>query len=178
MRLNNREPNEIIIKDNIAEVLLYNNKNKESARAIIDAEDVDKVEKFKWHLDSYGYVQASFKRREKKHPTRMHHIVMGIKSNKRIRIDHKDRNPLNNKKTNLRFCTHGENNLNTGKYKNNTSGFIGVGKNGKNWRARIVINKKEIFIGAFKDKIEAAKAYNKAALKYHKEFACLNELNE
>ena len=35
-------------------------------------------------------------------------------------------------------------------------------------------NKKNIFLGSFKDKKDAAKAYNEAAIKYHGEFARLN----
>lgn len=55
-------------------------------------------------------------------------------------------------------------------YKNNTSGFNGVSWKEKNkkWQASI--------IGIFEDKLEAARAYNKAALKYFGEFANLNAI--
>jgi hypothetical protein len=42
------------------------------------------------------------------------------------------------------------------------------------WRARIRVNGKRISLGLFKDEIEAAKAYDRAARKYHGEFASLN----
>jgi AP2-like factor (ANT lineage) len=39
---------------------------------------------------------------------------------------------------------------------------------------RIWVNRKRIYIGSFEDQIEAAKAYDKAAIKYYGEFANLN----
>ena len=42
------------------------------------------------------------------------------------------------------------------------------------WQTQIRINGKHKIIGYFNDEIEAAKAYDKAARKHHKEFAVLN----
>jgi hypothetical protein len=60
----------------------------------------------------------------------------------------------------------------------NTSGFKGViwHKQSKKWYARITLNYKRIDLGLFKDKIQAAIAYNEAAIKYHGEFARLNKI--
>jgi len=44
------------------------------------------------------------------------------------------------------------------------------------WRARIGSNRKYTYLGYFNTELEAATAYNKAALKYHKEFAKINSL--
>jgi len=164
-------PNEIIIKGEIAEIILYNRNCKEKARAIIDAEDVEKVEKYKWCL-SHSYVATYIKKRALK----IQHVILGIKSNKAIRIDHVDRNPLNNRKENIRPCTHRQNIRNSGKRKNNTSGYKGVWKNGEKWCAEITVNGKKVYLGIFGDKAEAARIYNEASLKYHKEFACLNSI--
>jgi hypothetical protein len=93
-------------------------------------------------------------------------------------IDHIDGNPSNNKLENLRLANQKENSRNSKKPKNNTSGYKGVhwNKEKEKWQARVMINTITKHIGYFEDLIEAAKAYNEAALKYHGEFAKLNEI--
>lgn len=44
----------------------------------------------------------------------------------------------------------------------------------KRWRARILVNGKRIYLGSFENEIDAAKAYDEAAKKYHGDFAGLN----
>lgn len=103
---------------------------------------------------------------------------MGMRDSEKAHIDHEDRNPLNNHKNNLRFCTYSENSRNRGKPTTNTSGYKGVSwfKRDKKWKAQIMVEGKGFCLGSFKNKIDAARAYNRAALKYHGEFACLNEI--
>jgi len=163
------DPNEIIIRGGFAEIILYNQKNQEVARTIIDSEDVEKVKNHKWCLHK-GYAVTSIQDKLIGLP----YIIMGIRTDKKQRIDHKNRHPLNNRKSNFRFCTHTENMMNRPKQKNNTSGFKGVDRVGERWRAKIKINQKLIHLGTFISKNEAARAYNKAATKHFGEFACLN----
>jgi hypothetical protein len=95
---------------------------------------------------------------------------------KGVLVDHRNRDPLDNRRQNLRFATHSENVQNRGKRKNTTSKFIGVWfrkVNGK-WESRITHKDKKIYIGTFDSEIDAAKAYDEAARKYHGEFARLN----
>lgn len=166
------DPNEIIIKGDVAEIILYNNKSEEIARAIIDAEDVDRVKDYKWHQILPGYVVAKVGGKQ----IGIQHIILGVKPDRKKLIDHKNRNPLINCKLNLRGCTKSQNAMNAKKPKHNTSGFKGVKKSGKKWRAAIRINQKDIHLGTFRNRISAATAYNQAALKHHGEFACLNEI--
>ena len=95
-----------------------------------------------------------------------------------VTIDHIDRDPTNNRLDNLRAAESVENSRNSGIYKNNKSGFKGVSWNEEKskWKARIKVYKIEIHLGYFIDKREAAHEYNKAAIKWHGEFACLNPL--
>jgi len=167
------DPNEIIIKGSIAEVILCNVERKEVARVIIDAEDVEKVKKYKWHLNN-GYAETNVKG-NRKHMA-MQHIIMGIPRSRKKQIDHRNNNPLINKKSNLRFSTQAENARNGRISRSNTSGYKGVYRSGKKWRAQIGSYGKSIYLGSFMDKVSAAKAYNLAAVKYFGEFARINIL--
>jgi len=90
--------------------------------------------------------------------------------------DHIDRDGRNNRRDNLRPDPNGRNNANKVRFANNTSGYKGVGwceRLGK-WPARIRVNNKLRHLGYYADKIEAAKAYDKAALEAWGEFAVVN----
>jgi len=95
-------------------------------------------------------------------------------------IDHKDRNGLNNKWSNLREANKSLNNVNSKLNKVNKSGYTGVSfkndcKRKKPWRSVINANGKQISLGYFRTAKEASLAYNKASVKYYKEFANLNK---
>jgi len=93
-------------------------------------------------------------------------------------IDHIDGNPKNNKWSNLRLATNTQNSRNSGKPKNNTSGFKGVSFVSRlnKYRATIMVNRKSIHLGCFSDVKDAALAYNEAAKSYFGEFALLNTI--
>jgi len=90
-------------------------------------------------------------------------------------IDHINGEGLDNRRANLRFATVAQNAWNS-KKRNPRSGYKGVcfDKQKHLWRAAIVCHRKRIHLGYFKNKIHAARAYDFAAKKYHKEFASLN----
>lgn len=139
--------------------------------AIIDEEDFEKVNQYKWHTVIHDYAA----RKENKKSILMHRFILNVPINKEI--DHINRNGLDNRKVNLRICSHIENSWNTDKKKNNKSGYKGVFfiKRLNLWIARISINQKSITLGYFKTKDEAAKMYNNYAKKYFGEFAYLNQ---
>lgn len=94
--------------------------------------------------------------------------------------DHKDRNPLNNRRCNLRPATFQENVRNCSIYKNNTSGIVGVGyrKSTNKWRAYINCDSKQISLGSYINKEDAIKARLQAEAKYFGEFAPQRHLFE
>jgi len=88
-------------------------------------------------------------------------------------IDHIDRDPTNNKISNLRKASRSQNGRNTSIYKNNSSGIKGVSfeKSRRRWKASIRINSRKITIGYFLTKELARDAYTNMARKHFGEFA-------
>ena len=100
-------------------------------------------------------------------------------------VDHINGDTMDNRRSNLRVCSKGENGRNRKtQSKNNTSGFKGVSYIGKGpdminelsrpWQAYINYNKKRYYLGRFVTPEEAARAYDAKALELHGEFARLN----
>lgn len=107
----------------------------------------------------------------------LHRVIMGAIKRTEI-VDHINGNIYDNRRENLRIGNKSENNINLRHLpRHNSSGFKGVhyDKVNNKWRARIQVNGKHIHLGRFIDKIEAAKAYDEAAIKYFGEFACTNK---
>lgn len=155
-------------------------------RILIDNDDFEKVNQFKWSIVKNKNTFYA-KRNVFGLNVFLHRFIMNCKEGDGIIIDHEDHNGLNCQKYNLRKCTFSENNKNIIKRKNTTSKYTGVSlkKNinkgvvtSKRWLVQIKVNKLVVFIGLFtytpEGEIEAAKAYDKAAKKYHKQFANLN----
>ena len=89
-------------------------------------------------------------------------------------VDHKDGNGLNNCRENLRGATVLQNSMNR-KKRSGTSKYKGVHlRDDKKWQAHIMVNKKILYLGRFETEHRAARAYDRAALKYFGEWASLN----
>jgi len=104
----------------------------------------------------------------------LHRAIMNAP--KGLQVDHINGNGLDNRKENLRLCTATQNKRNVKNNKRNKSGYRGVSldaRSGK-YKAQISTGEKILSLGSFDDPVDAAKAYDNAALKYHGEFASLN----
>lgn len=147
--------------------------------AIVDDEDFEELNLHKWYAmkmyDRY-YARRNVVIGNKKSYFLMHRFIIKAKVNQLV--DHKNNNSLDNRKENLRTCSHSENMRNSKKRKQNTSGYKGVyfEKNKNIYSAEVKFGGKRVYRKRFKTGIEAAKAYNEAALKYHGEFALLNTI--
>lgn len=155
-----KDYNNYVIIDDIAIFDVYNQKQVKIGEFIVDAEDVEKIKYHKWRF-SYGRVVTGNSSKTKPLIYLTHMLLDVPETDYYNKIDHIDGNASNNRKSNLRICTQGQNTLNKVSVSNNTSGVIGVHpdkrKNrGTNWCAEIRINNKRWHIGAYKTIEEAA----------------------
>lgn len=89
-------------------------------------------------------------------------------------LDHRDGNGLNNRRANLRPCTAIGNGANRRPDSDNTSGFKGVFREGRRWKAQIRHRNRFLYLGTFDAPADAALAYDRAASEIHGDFARLN----
>ena len=106
-------------------------------------------------------------------PQLMHRVIMERHGRRCELFDHKDGNPLNAQKENLREANNSLNMMNRRKFKG-TSTFKGVCFTGVNWRATLYFNKEKVNLGIFRLEEDAARAYDKKAKELFGEFARLN----
>jgi len=146
--------------------------------ASVDDEDFERVNQFKWYAHRnkirtvvYGYTKIN------KKSVMLHRFIMKVNETK-IQVDHRNGDGLDCKKVNMRLCLHGQNQANGKKYKNCSSKYKGVyySNHAKKWAAQVAtgVSGKPRPLGYFNDEKEAAKAYDKAALELHGEFALIN----
>lgn len=129
--------------------------------AIVDDEDYAVLNKYKW---CWGGHYAMRKVNRKK-TVYMHRQLMGFPP--RLEVDHINRNPLDNRKSNLRICDRAANERNKGIQRNNTSGFKGVSWNkaSNKWMANIYRGK-SYYLGLFTNPEKAYEHYLKAEKKF------------
>ncbi len=145
--------------------------------AIVDIEDYSYLMQWKWCAHKHG--SAYYARRGVYCPvqsgTKTIHLHREIiKIPKGLFPDHINRNGLDNRKCNLRTCSHRENLCNQSPQKNAASRYKGVGQSGKRWLSRITHKGKRIHLGTFNIEVDAAKAYDEKARVLFGEFACCN----
>lgn len=144
--------------------------------ALVDDED------YRWltamgpwcaHKDGNTYYA---RRRNGQRTDNMHRVIME-QNDPKVQVDHEDRNGLNNQRHNLRVATNTQNQYNTGKQRNNTSGYKGVcwHKGAGRWQAEIqTASGRRVYLGLFDDVLDAAAAHDAAAIELHGEFAGSN----
>ena len=160
---------------------------------VVDDEDYEWLNQWKWHATKGargGFYAVRNSARGgsrgtstgtgigKRHTVWMHRLILHTPKN--MESDHKDGDSLNNRKYNLRICTHGQNVFNSNGRKNSSSIYKGVvwDASRSKWKAAIGFNSKLKYLGRYDDEIDAAKVYDKAAVKYFGEFARVNTYGE
>lgn len=128
-----------------------------------------------WHAAPSGRTFYARKNiwsgRERCVTVRMHSLITGWSL-----VDHKNRDGLDNRRSNLRPATHGQNMGNQRAARGNTSGFKGVSwhKASQRWVAQIGVAGHRRHLGLFDLPETAALAYDAAALEAFGDFAALN----
>lgn len=166
-------------------------KDSEGQSVMVDDEDYDYLNKWRWGLSDGYAVRVGYKIDEndeiRRKTIRMHRVIMGITESD-IWVDHIDRNGLNNQKSNLRIATRSQNMQNKGPAKTNaksdigrTSKYKGVsymksirrGKEYRYWVVQCRGNGKR-YKKNCNSEIEAAIQYNEWAKEMHGEYAYQN----
>ena len=129
----------------------------------------DYVDGYRFCLNNKGYVKYSG-RKDGLHSKFLHRIIMGEPDGEFI--DHINRDPLDNRRDNLRIVTRQENLMNLSIKKTNKSGIAGVhrDKDANKWKAEITYNYKKINLGRFDTLEEARKVREDAEEEYFGEF--------
>lgn len=135
---------------------------------LIDEEDLLKFGIYNASFQSQGYIQLTIEGKKQY----LHRAIMGYP---KLKVDHRNRNPKDNRKENLRLVTDVDNASNTSAHLDGKSSFKGVSRSkGKYWRAQLMHKGKIYCLGYHTTQELAAKAYDNKAKELHGDFAVLN----
>ena len=150
--------------------------------AEVDTVDYEMVSAYKWYADQHRngrwYAARDVKIRGKRKKIYMHKFIIGSVGKKDI--DHRNRDGLNNRRSNLRVCTRSQNNQNRIPSSNTSSKYKGVywSKVARKWMAYIKTEGKRLHLGYHKKEEDAAGFYNMAARLFFGEHARVNQFKE
>jgi hypothetical protein len=148
---------------------------------LLDEDDYERLKGYRYRKVSGGYAMRTIYAGGKETGRLLHRDILDVPEG--MEVDHKDGDPLNNTKANLRVCTRSQNHANRKKparRQGKTSRYRGVFFNRqpvtakRPWWATIGKDRKQRYIGAFATEDEAARAYDRKALELFGEFASLN----
>lgn len=162
-------PNKVVINKVTATIWLRDMCGDVVGKATVDLGDLYSISQYKWYKwRDYAVTH------NKGNPIYMHRLIM--ECSKGDEVDHINGNGLDNRKENLRLCSHKENMYNMKTRKDNKSGYRGVSweKKRQCWVAMIWWDKKQHFLGYFDTPEEAAHVYNRFSVEKHGEFGRLN----
>ena len=149
---------------------------------LIDIDDVEKCKDYKWNIQKIttgknknwsGYYVVNHE------VGLLHRFIMQV-TDRKIEVDHKYGNGLDNRKCNLRKCTSSENSMNQKKRKSKSghTGVLWYHYNDYNkWMSYLRLNGKQIRLGFYDDIKDAIEARRKGEIKYFGEYSRNNNIN-
>jgi hypothetical protein len=146
---------------------------RDGERVLVDGDLAEHLNQWQWRLHNksnaaYRWVYTSATRTV--YPLLMHRYIMGLEKGDPLEVDHKNGNGLDNRRRNLRICTHAQNTQNVPAHRDGASSYRGVefhsepGRR-KPWQGRLMIAGKRYSAGYHKTEEEAAKAVAKLRLR-------------
>lgn len=144
------------------------------AHALIDRADFDLITFASWQLHDCGYATTNGTVNGKRRKVYMHRVIADARG--LGEVDHHNNQRLDNRRQNLRPATRALQTANSSRRSDNTSGYKGVDKPStyRRWRARIVVDGRQVHLGLYDTSEDAARAYDAAAVDAWGEFACPN----
>jgi len=126
-----------------------------------DKEDYKKVKEYRWAVGTHGYITANVSiigKKGKHTRIQLQRLIMNFPKGKDV--DHINHDLTDNRKSNLRICTHQQNGFNR-----KVKGYY-FDKGIKKWRSTISKNRKTIHLGSFATEQEAIMVRKQAEEKY------------
>lgn len=141
---------------------------------LFDAEDFDRIKNVSWYTCNNAVNTPKYIGNSK--GICIHRFILPCLVG--FEIDHINNNPADNRKCNLRICTHQQNQCNQPLQSNNTSGVTGVSFYAprNKYRARIKVSQTDIHLGYFNTMLEATQARNVGMKFMFGEFGLYNDV--
>ena len=142
--------------------------------ALIDEADYESIQHWKWSSCRKRHTFAVYRavlEQGKSRRIYLSRFIMQAPSG--LFVDHENGDGLDNRRDNLRLCTHTENNRHRCRPQStNTSGHRGVfwERGAKKWRAQLSVNNRNVHLGMFLTVEDAGNAYRQAAVSRYGEF--------
>jgi hypothetical protein len=146
-------------------------------QVLFDAEDAELITPHRWaRAKSSRYTEYALTTIRTRSPNTisMHRLL--LQPGPGFVVDHINGNGLDNRRVNLRICTHAQNMCNRRKTASASSKWVGVNRikrTGK-WQAKVG----KQYLGVFENELDAARAYNAKAIEVFGDFVRLNEVND